>query len=253
MVLPELISKTRPENKAVFLFFPLAALLLFFCVRVVLPADLYSTALWFDQLGIQLVFDESMRVGGPIAVLDQMIPGTASTEGLAFSAVLILGQMFFTMLIIRSGDWLKRGGGSFASTISGLVKRDISFSDVNAQKFTFMMIWIFCVVFDAYTSVSFRASTVGVTLPIVITIAVFYENIMSEILFTESAAALIGLVLLALSQLKDSLIGSRGRRNGHTRTPSVQVSGGQSSNRRQGSSQQSRTPDPGLRRVLDSE
>lgn len=161
--------------------------LLILIVRYVIPTDLFSTALWFDSQGWNLVWTDQVSAG-PVVLLDNLVPGSASVEGLVFSAVLMLGQLLITGMMIQSGGWLTgTDRGNFMSVMRDIFTRKVKIEQLNMQKFTFLFAWLGFVAFDAYTSVVYRTATTSqVDIVTVLTHSLFMENIFSEIFLGET-------------------------------------------------------------------
>lgn len=191
------------------LVMPLALIL---CVTFIMPTDLYSTARWWDQQGWQLVWQDGDVNNPVIDAFERVIPGTASAEGVAFSAAMIMFQLIVTMRIYQEGSWLRSGSPiGLASMSWKIAKGQEKFENVNASKAAWAGVWVFCVLFDAFTSFSYRSTAASATITTLIVHAILVENVLSEIMFGESLRGTInlGVLLLATVKLRQDAVGRR--------------------------------------------
>jgi hypothetical protein len=175
--------------------------LLLLLVTFILPTDLFSTAKWWEMQGWTLVWQPGEIANPIIIALDNMIPGTTAAEAVAFSAAMIGFQFIVTLKIYQEGSWLRSGSPiGLVPLIWKLAKSNERFENVNPSKAAWAAVWLFCVLFDAYTSYSYRSTATSSTLITLIVHAIFAENVLSEIMIGETVRGTINLfAMLAVS------------------------------------------------------
>lgn len=189
----------RREDVALIIF----PFLLYLCLRYVIPTDLFSTALWFESRGWQMVFNSTVAPDSAMVFVDSLVPGQVAVEALVFSVILTLTQLVMTYKIAKAGDWVRgQPGVSFSLMAYRLIKGNVKPETVNWYKVGWLAFWVFCIVFDSMTSVQYRVSgdqPMSVGLIEVFTFSLFYENMFSEILLGESLRGTLTLILVVLA------------------------------------------------------
>ena len=194
----------RREDVALVIF----PLLLYLCLRYIIPTDLFSTALWFQARGWAMVFNTTVAPDSAMVFVDSLVPGQVAVEALVFSVVLTLTQLVMTYKIAKAGEWVRgQQNVSMSLAIYRLLKGTVKPEAINWYKFGWLAFWIFCILFDSMTSVQFRVSgqegapTMHAGLIEVFTFSVFYENMFSEILLGESLRGTITLFMIVLASI----------------------------------------------------
>ena len=233
------------------LFMPFLLLL---CVTFILPTDLFSTAKWWEGQGWTLVWQEGDVSNPLVNALNDFIPGTAPAEAVAFSAAMIGFQFVVTLKIYQEGSWLRSNSPiGLGPLIWELAKRRESVKNINPSKMAWVAIWLFCVLFDAFTAYQYRSTETTSDWTTLLVHSVFYENVLSEILIGESLRGTITVaVLIAISlgmakkagDKNNEHGGNQGRRDRGGNRPSQSSNQGQRNDRNDRPSQ----PPPGMSR-----
>lgn len=121
----------------------------------ILPVDLFSTALWYDNLNINKVW--SADASGFFLRLGNVGDGRViSHEALAMSIFLALTQILLAILFAAAGGWLKNESES-SSSVFTVVQRAFTntpgygWRDLNWQKINYALALIFLILFDTIT------------------------------------------------------------------------------------------------------
>src|SRR5687768_6642201 len=83
----------------------IGVLLLIIALTVAIPTDLFSSANWYDTLGIRLVFTESSRLFTYIS--QKLLPNQVSVEATGFAFMLFLFQISLQIKMAMLGGWKK--------------------------------------------------------------------------------------------------------------------------------------------------
>ena len=127
----------------------LGPILLFGALAFVMPIDNFSTGLWFDNQGWNMVLNSKIDIATlPIVFLDFLVAGQVSVEGLVFSIMLTLVQFLMTAMIYEAGPWVQNDRIGLVPAVWRILRRDIPASRINASKWAALAVWIMLVIFD---------------------------------------------------------------------------------------------------------
>lgn len=157
-----------------------AALVIFAVIRAI-PADIFSTALWYDNTVYRLVwsdtnqfftFTNAGRYGAGI-----------SEEGVVFAIMLSLVQIAMSIRAATLGDWSTKGHKTLLSLLfrPKLPNSNVAVkaSDINWEKVTYFSIAIAISIFDTATDTLWKAGAYGNIITMFI-LSYLYNNLGSE-------------------------------------------------------------------------
>lgn len=176
----------------------LIGLILFLAaISVVLLTDLFSSALYYDSLGINLVFSTS---SGLFTRLSQQLPQNVSVEGTGFALVLYLLQILFAIFAAGAGSWLTNeddvGTLKFIKRllVGKTVKKDgierrvkPKANDINFDKLNYLLAMFFLGLIDTHTDAAWK-TVAGASF------GVYFRNFLLSFLYNNlgSEIALVG-------------------------------------------------------------
>jgi hypothetical protein len=209
-----------------------AIIAFYFVTRVILPTDLYSSAIWLQGFDRPTPWSAppddaiSQRVFGflysivPEYTSDGQSAREIGVEPITFSIVISLMQIMFTLSMHEQGPWIKGGDDRgrdqrsrlpFIFVLTAMWRNwrghpgGVKPADLNGAKFAFLFLWLSFVLLDGITSVSYRmAAGTNSTAPawvfIVVTIcyAFILENLASEYIIGEGLRRILSVAAILL-------------------------------------------------------
>lgn len=168
------------------LFF-VAFLLLYYSVRRLIPEDLFSSALYYDSLGLQKVFAQpAMLVDDPLSVfIMTAVMGFSfpSVSAAAFSVgfMLFLVQIWCGYKASVSGGYTNKSETllSFVSNIWNNTDK-LDPKTLNWGKVNWLLAWVLIAFADTFTDISYRSGGSTSLLLESLFISVLVYNILSE-------------------------------------------------------------------------
>lgn len=172
------------KNIALFL---VAFLLLYFSVRRLIPEDLFSSALYYDGLGLQKVFQQpAMLVDDPLSVFI-MTAVMGFTFPSVSAAAFAVGFMLF-LVQVWAGYKASVAGGytSKSETLLGFISNIYNRQDkfdaktLNWSKVNWLLAWLLIAFTDTFTDISYRSGGEASLVIESIFISILVYNILSE-------------------------------------------------------------------------
>ena len=167
--------------------FVVAFMLLYYSVRRLIPEDLFSSALYYDGLGLQKVFAQpAMLVDDPLSVFIMTVVMGFSFPNVS-AAAFSVGFMLFLVQIWAGYKSSVAGGYTRKSkTLLGFISNIINKEDsldpktLNWGKVNWLLAWIFIAFADTFTDVSYRSGDDPALFWQSVFVSVLVYNILSE-------------------------------------------------------------------------
>lgn len=234
----------RVANYAMMAF--IGALMLFLSLRYVLPNDVFTSALFFDGLGLQPVFDQPAAVFAEGGLWPDLPDVT--TEAIVFASSLLIIQIFAGYRASMAGPWDNRSGNVVALFINSIrqprqrqgqqqqgQQQKKQQGQFNWTKFGWMSMYWIVALFDTATDAYYRSGFGSGDLLLALVVSFLFYNLFSEWAVITGAKTTINYGLQIINII---------RRHAFS-PPRQQQKGQQQGNKNQGKPQQQVKKDKG--------
>lgn len=136
-------------------------ILVYLAFTFTIPLDLYSTALFYDNVGWNIIMS-TPTTSIDLLWFSMTLRLPVTEEALYFSVFMFIAQVAVAFPFSYAGPFVsggRRNGGGFLSMIVGGVKREVRLEDVNTIKVTWLLVYLLLAFLDTYTDYVFRTAT----------------------------------------------------------------------------------------------
>jgi hypothetical protein len=158
------------NNSNYIMMFGIGAAMLFLSLRYIFPNDLFTSALFFDGLGLQQVFSSPAAIFSEGGFWEDLPDLT--TEAFAFAASLALTQVYL-------GYKAATARGSLGDTLKGYLSKNTG--KIETEYVGWFLAYVFIALFDTWTDTEYRSfyGSQGMYLKALL-VSFFFYNLFSE-------------------------------------------------------------------------
>lgn len=170
----------------------------FLALTLWLPTDLFSSALYYDDLGISLVWEGVSGFFGRVTW--QSLPRPVSIEGTGFALFLFFTQTALAIEAAKAGSWSKEEDNvSLIGFIQLFREGEVTLSNINAIKAGYVILMLGVGFFDTFTDAKWKASSGTASMISAYWLSFWFNNVGSEWILIWGFGSLLEGVSMILS------------------------------------------------------